>query len=63
MTQVQSNPNKYTPFYLGLKGYEEEAINTRDYIAKVGFQTGGKRFFPDQIESVTYTESEITIDE
>ena len=53
-------PNKYSEYYLGCKGSEEDAKTMRDTIAGKGFVAEGRRYFPDEIETVTYKEHKET---
>lgn len=49
-------PNEYGEYYLGCKGSEEDAQMMRNTVAGKGFVAEGRRFFPDEIETVTYKE-------
>lgn len=51
------DPREYKTFYLGVKGTEEDAKASQFLIAKTGFEAEGRRFFPDEIETLTIKEA------
>ena len=59
---VSNSPREFKSFYMGVEGTEEEAASWKENIAKTGFIQGGDRFFPDQIETITYREQEVMDD-
>jgi len=59
VTLVSEKPREYGNYYLGVNG-REAAAKMQDQIAKKGFKADGKRFFPDQIETLTLKRGEPT---
>lgn len=60
---VEKQPRKYANYYLGVDGDEVAAKVMRDQIAKVGFKADGRRFFPDEIETLNIKQVEEKSDE
>lgn len=58
VAKIQSSPNKYKSFYLGVEGDKPEAAAMQNVIAKRGFKHEGNRIFPDAIESITLKQRE-----
>ena len=54
---VSEKPREYSNYYLGVSD-REAAAKMQDQIAKRGFKADGKRFFPDQIETLTLKRGE-----
>lgn len=47
------SPREYKNYYLAIRGTKEEAQLMQTAIAKNGFKSDERRFFPDEIESLT----------
>jgi predicted GNAT family N-acyltransferase len=45
-------PREYENYYLAVKGDLESAEHMQKMIAKRGFKAEGRRYFPDEIESL-----------
>ncbi len=58
VAQIGKKPNRFKTFYLGINGTREEAEEYQNIVAKRGFKSEEKRFFADQIESVSIKETE-----
>ena len=60
---VEKRPRKFANYYLGVDGDKVAAQVMRDRIAKVGFKADGRRFFPDEIETLNIKQVEEKSDE
>ncbi len=54
----QKKPRKYKNFFLAISGTEQEATLMQRQVAKKGFKAEGRRFFPDEIETLNLKEGE-----
>lgn len=49
----KKKPRTYANFYLGVKGDRDTAVVMQNEIAKRGFKAGDRRYWPDEIETLT----------
>jgi hypothetical protein len=49
----EKNPRKYENYYVAVAGKKEEAELLQNRIAKTGFKADERRFFPDEIETLS----------
>lgn len=54
---------KFANYYLGVKGDKAAAHIMQDQIAKRGFKADGRRFFADEIETLSVKQVEENSDE
>lgn len=50
---MTKNPRKYKNYYVCVSGDREAAMKMQDQIAKRGFKADDRRFFPDEIETLS----------